>query len=42
MVARVVMGVAKEAVTVPRVDTPADRHMHIHTDAAGPQWVCDG
>lgn len=26
MVARVVMGVAKEAVTVPRVDTPAEKY----------------
>lgn len=31
MVASVVMGVAREAVTVPRVDTPAETDRHTHT-----------
>lgn len=34
MVARVVMGVAREPVTVPRLDTPAEIHTHTDTGAA--------
>lgn len=40
MVASVVMGVAREAVTVPKVDTPAETDTH--TDDATPQKACDG
>lgn len=39
MVARVVIGVAKEAVTVPKVDTPADTQI---SASAGPQYLSAG
>lgn len=32
MVARVVIGVAREAVTVPRLDTPAETDTHLDVD----------
>lgn len=38
MVARVVMGVAREQGTVPRLDTPAETHAMIQLRPKGGRW----